>query len=118
MQSRVSKGGRSRADGQGSSRLPESCLVRRVVCISRTAPFVEFNDSRYEHWSIDLMMPPKKISEAIKKNGGSGATQAHFFAYIGKESEEELIKANVPLFQNVRTTDTHGSRRRSALSSI
>lgn len=62
---------------------------------------MEVRDSRYEHWKIDLMTPVSDIARILQEKGGSEATQAHFFAYIGKDGEDELIKVNVPLLQNV-----------------
>jgi hypothetical protein len=82
------------------SMITSLATVKKVVCISRTPPFMNIKDSRYEHWKLDLLNPPEEIARILKEKGGSEATQAHFFAYIGKESEEELIKINVPLFQN------------------
>lgn len=47
------------------------------------------------------MKSPEEIASTLREKGGDEATQAHFFAYVGKNSEEELIKYNVPLMQNV-----------------
>ena len=58
---------------------------------------------RYSHVSIDLNLDPSSIAQKLEATGCHEATQVHYYAYVAKDTDEELIKVNVPLLVNVGT---------------